>query len=140
MGFNVMVNFWAVLAAAVASIVIGAIWYGPLFGKPFMKASGMDKLSPEQQAEMKKKMFLPYLGQLLASIVMMYVLAWLMGALGAKTPANGFQVAFWVWLGFVVPVQFGQQIWGGKMILFWLGAGNMLLSLFAAGFLISIIK
>jgi hypothetical protein len=133
MEFNVNVNFWAVLVSAIASMVIGSIWYGPLFGKKFMSAIGMDTWSAEKKEAEKKKMGMTYLGQFLANLIMFYILGWLMGALGAKSATNGLQVAFWVWLGFVAPVQFGQQIWGGKMSLFWLGAGNMLLTLLAAG-------
>jgi hypothetical protein len=136
MSFNVAVNFWAVLASAVASMVVGSIWYGPMFGKMFMAAMGMDKWSPEKQDAEKKKMTKLYLGQFLASLVMFYVLAWLMGALGAKSPMSGVTVAFWVWLGFVVPVKFGDALWGGKMTMFWLGAGNMLLTLLVAGAII----
>ena len=38
-GFNP--NFLALLAAAASSLVIGFVWYGPLFGKAWMTASGM---------------------------------------------------------------------------------------------------
>jgi hypothetical protein len=31
------VNFLAILAAAVANLLLGFLWYGPLFGKPWMK-------------------------------------------------------------------------------------------------------
>ncbi len=140
MQFNVMVNFWAVLASAVASMVIGSIWYGPLFGKKFMSAMGMDSWSSEKKAAMKKSMGLTYLWQFLASILMFYVFAWLMGALGAKSAMDGIQAAFWVWLGFIVPLSLGNALWGGKMILFWLGIGNMLLTLGAAGVIIGIVK
>jgi hypothetical protein len=136
----VTINYWAVLISAVASMVIGSIWYGPLFGKMFMSAMGMDKLSPEQQAGMKKAMGMTYFIQFLASLLTFCVLAWLMSALGASTAMNGVQVAFWVWLGFVMPVQLGQQLWGGKMKLFWLGTGNMLLTLLAAGIIIGAMK
>jgi hypothetical protein len=38
---NVM-NLWAVLAAAVASLVLGGLWYSPvLFGNAWMHASGI---------------------------------------------------------------------------------------------------
>src|SRR3989344_1786224 len=101
MSFDVAVNIWAVLASAVASMVIGSIWYGPLFGKQFMHAMGMDTRSPEKQAEMKKGMAMPYLWQFVASVVMFYVFAWVMGVLGAVDLMAGVQAAFWVWLGFV---------------------------------------
>ncbi|MBI3232122.1 MAG: DUF1761 domain-containing protein [Candidatus Doudnabacteria bacterium] len=136
MSFEVSINFWAVLASAVASMIIGSIWYGPLFGKKFGSLMGMNSMTPQQQAEMKKGMGMTYAWQFIASLVMLYVFAWLTGALGAASVMGGIQAAFWVWLGFIVPVQFGQQLWGGKMALFWLGAGNMLATMLAAGMII----
>ena len=47
---NVIVNLWAVVACAVASMIIGSIWYGPLFGKAFMTATGMDQWTPEKKS------------------------------------------------------------------------------------------
>ena len=45
-------KFWAVLVSAVASMVIGSVWYGPIFGKVFTRAMGMDKKTPEEMAAM----------------------------------------------------------------------------------------
>jgi hypothetical protein len=42
-----VVNWLAVIAAAISMFVIGGIWYGPLFAKPWQKAAG---LSDEQLA------------------------------------------------------------------------------------------
>ena len=36
-----LLNIWAVLGSMVASIVFGFLWYGPLFGKPWMRLSGI---------------------------------------------------------------------------------------------------
>jgi Protein of unknown function (DUF1761) len=35
------INWLAVLVAAAAGFVVGGIWYGPLFGKAWMAATGM---------------------------------------------------------------------------------------------------
>jgi len=35
------INWLAVVAAAATGFVIGGIWYGPIFAKPWMAASGM---------------------------------------------------------------------------------------------------
>ena len=67
---------------------------------------------------------------------MFCVFAWLIGGLKQMSVAGGLSVAFWVWLGFVVPLKLGDALWGGKMTLFWLGIGNMLLTLLAAGAII----
>lgn len=133
---DIEINYLAVLAAAVASMVVGSVWYGPLFGKKFSSVMGFDKLSPEQQAEAKKGMALTYLWQFVASMLMFYVFAWVVAATKQLTLAGGLTAAFWVWLGFVVPVKFGDALWGGKMVLFWLGIGNLLVTLLAAGAII----
>ena len=39
---QVAVNYLAVLAAAIASMVIGFLWYGPLFGKQYMALMKFD--------------------------------------------------------------------------------------------------
>ncbi len=130
------INYLALIVAAIASMVIGSLWYGPLFGKAFMRAMGMDKPSGGEQAEMAKGMMISYAVQFVASLVMFYVLAMFMGDLGQLTVSGGMMVGFWAWLGFVVPVKLADALWGGKMILFWIGASNMLLTLLVAGAII----
>lgn len=127
------VSVLAVVVSAIASMIIGSLWYGPLFGKRFQKEMGMDAWSPEKQAEEKKKMGKLYAMQAIASLVMFYVLA----VFAAKSgDMSAMSVAFWVWLGFVMPTQLGNAIWGGSMTLFWIGTGNMLVTLLAAGAII----
>ncbi len=128
------VNILAVLVAAVASMVVGSIWYGPLFGKAFMSAMGADKWSPEErQAKMGKAMTMTYVVQFIASVVMFYVLAWVINGLGQGSLMGGLKAALWVWIGFIIPVKLGDALWGGKRTLFWLGIGNMLVTLLVAG-------
>jgi hypothetical protein len=43
------IHYWAVLVSAIVSMIIGSIWYGPLFGKLFMREMGMDTWSKEKQ-------------------------------------------------------------------------------------------
>lgn len=133
-------NYLAIFVSAIASMVVGSIWYGPLFGKQFMTAMGMDKWTAEQQQAMKKKMGFSYLMQFIASLVMFFVLASFMTGLGQLSLQGGLIAAFWVWIGFVVPIKLGDAIWGGKMIMFWLGIGNMLITLMVTGAIIGVWK
>jgi Protein of unknown function (DUF1761) len=49
------VNLWAVLGSAVATMVIGFLWYSPfLFAKPWMLAMGYDPADKAKIAEMQK--------------------------------------------------------------------------------------
>ncbi len=132
------ISYGAVLVSAVASMVIGSVWYGPLFGKQYMVALGMDQWTPEKKEAMKKSMMLAYAGQFGASLLMFFVLAWYTGLSDHPGVLGGINNAFWVWIGFVVPLKLGDALWGGKMVLFWLGIGNMFLTLLAAGAIIGV--
>lgn len=39
---QVAVNWFAVLAASLVGFAVGFLWYGPLFGAPWMRSLGMD--------------------------------------------------------------------------------------------------
>ena len=91
------VNFLAVVAAALAPMVIGGIWYGPLFGKLWMSAHGY---TPERLEEMKKGMGKAYGLSFVCYLVMATVLAILIGWLGAANVWTGLCFAFYCWLGF----------------------------------------
>lgn len=126
-------NYLGILVSAIVSMAIGSVWYGPLFGKQFAKAMGMDSMSQADKDRMKQNMMWPYIGQFVASLVMFFVLDWYIGSSSQMGAGAGMVNALWLWLGFVVPVKFGDAIWGGKMTLFWIGISNMLVTLLAAG-------
>lgn len=130
------VDFFAVVLSVVAAMVVGSVWYGPLFGKLFMKEMGMDSWSPEKQVAMRKSMGMSYLLQALGSFIMFYVLAGLIGGFGHLSLGGGVMTALILWAGFVVPLKLGDAIWGGNWKLFWLGIGNMFVTLIVAGAII----
>ena len=78
-----------------------------------------------------------YIGQFIASLVMFYVLGTFIVWSAPKLNVSfGMGIAFFMWLGFVLPVKFADILWGGKMSLFWLTSGNMLITMLAAGAII----
>jgi hypothetical protein len=97
---------------------------------------GMDTWSPEKQAEMKKTMGMSYALQFVASLVMFYVLARFIGGLEQMSVQGGIMTALWVWVGFVLPLEFGNTLWGGNKTLFKINTGNMLVTLIAVGAII----
>lgn len=108
-----VINYLAVLAAAVASIVLGFLWYGPLFGKTWTQLMGFDKKKMEQ---MKKKGMPKQTWALMivGTLVTSYVLAHFVDYLDAINIAGALQAAFWLWLGFIAPVQLGMVLWENK--------------------------
>lgn len=132
------VNNVAVVAAAVVSMVIGAAWYSPLlFGRLWMKLSGITEKSI---AEAKKKgMAKSYAIGFLAVLVMSYVLAHFVDYLGATTIAAGMQAGFWLWLGFVATVMVNSFLWEGKPVkLYLLNIAHYLVVLLVMGAILAV--
>lgn len=127
------VNLVAVLVAAIVNMVLGFLWYGPLFGKIWMKAMGYTQKDAEKmkkEGNMGKIYGLAFIG----GLVMAYVLAAFIGLIGANTAAAGAQVGFWAWLGFIVTKSFTDVLFEGKnWTAYYLSMGYQLVSLLAMG-------
>ena len=96
-----------VLVAAVATMVIGFIWYSPLvFARPWMRAMGYDPEDKAKLAEMQKGAGRMYAGSFLASLVSAFVLGKFIEITTVTTAPYGMKVGFAIWLGFVTTVQF----------------------------------
>jgi hypothetical protein len=63
------INWLAVVVAAASTFVLGGLWYGPLFGKTWMEASGMTE-ERAAQGNMAKIFGLSFLLQLLSAVVL----------------------------------------------------------------------
>src|SRR3989344_2277117 len=113
MAMTTDINYLAVLVAAVASMALGFLWYGPLFGKTWAQLMGFDK---KKMAEAKKKGMPKQTWVLMVAgtLVTSYVLAHFVDYLDATNVAGALQAGFWLWLGFIVPVQLGMVLWEGK--------------------------
>ena len=106
-------NYLAVLVAAIASFVIGWIWYAkPVFGNLYHKLGG--------SMGSKKGMGSKIVSQLIVSLVTAYVLAMFTGLLSATTFSAGIVVGFWAWLGFAGATTMGNVIWGKQSFKLWL--------------------
>ena len=101
------VPWLAVLVCGIAAMIIGGVWYGPLFGKMWMMGMGWDPNNRELMASKKKGMALAYLQMFILALVQAYVLARI---------APSLKGAFWIWLGFILPLKYGDKLWGGKAL------------------------
>ena len=127
MVLEVNVNYFAVIAAAVASMAVGMIWYGPLFGKAWMKIQGITKKSMKG---MKLKPAQAMTGGFIVSLVTAYVLAHFVGSVQATTIGAASRLAFWLWLGFAMPITIGSYLWENKPFkLFLINGAHWLVSL-----------
>ncbi|MBI2106195.1 DUF1761 domain-containing protein [Candidatus Woesearchaeota archaeon] len=106
------INLLSVLVAAAANFVLGFLWYGPLFGKIWMK---LMKFSEKDLEEGKKKgMTKNFIMGFISTLIMVYILAYLMQALLYNSISQVIFLAFLTWLGFVGTVTFSSVLWEGK--------------------------
>ncbi len=109
---TIIVNYWAVLVAAIAQMIIGALWYSPaLFGKQWMS---MMNLTEESMKSKKKEAQRGYVLMFVSAVVMCYVLANFVVYAKATTMLDGMLTGFWLWLGFIATVTLGGFLWEGK--------------------------
>ncbi|MEP7379845.1 MAG: DUF1761 domain-containing protein [Chloroflexota bacterium] len=122
-------NWVAVIVAAVVGMVVGIIWYMPMvFGKRWSDSVGrplpsMTSMNPTVTV-----------GALVMPLVMAYVLALLIGGVGANSLVNGAIVGFLAWLGFSAMTALNAFIYDGRNST-WLmiTAGYSLVALVAMG-------
>ncbi len=129
------INYWAVLVCGIAAMVTGFLWYGPLFSKAWAREMGWSGMSPEQESQMKEKAKTAYPQQFVGALLMAYVFAHVIIAFAragnVEVDLNlGLMGAFFSWLGFIVPVKWGDTLWAGKSKkLFWIDSLYLLLNL-----------
>mgnify|MGYP003394409019 FL=1 len=133
---TVDVNYLAVLIAAIVSMVLGFLWYSPMVvGKQWMKLKGYTAESlKKEQKEMSKFYALSFVLALVTAYVLTHVMAMAMNFFNYTPLSTGLTSAFWMWLGFVMPVQASAQIFGEKKWgLLVIDSGYQLLSLLGMG-------
>ena len=92
MEFFAQVNWIAVVVGGVFNMALGSLWYGPLFGKAWLRAIGK---SPDEIESSATMYVLPFLAGLVAA----YVLAALVAGLGITVWWQGIVIGAAVWLG-----------------------------------------
>jgi hypothetical protein len=129
------VNVWAMLGAAVASMVIGFLWYSPLlFAKPWMIAMGYDPEDKARIAELQKGAWRLYGIDFLCSLLGAFVLGKITFHLGVSTFYYGMKVGLAVWAGFVATVQLTDTLFGKRPFkLFLINTGYQLVCYLAMG-------
>ena len=129
------INFWAVLVAAIATMILGFLWYSPLlFARPWTRLMGIDPDDKAKLAEMQKDAGKLYGISFVASVVSAIVLAKIIDITSVNTIAYGMKIGFAVWLGFVATVQLTGALFGKQPVkLFLINTGYQLICYLAMG-------
>lgn len=97
-------NYLAIVVAAVAAWLSGALWYS-LLSKHWLAAQGMTvEEAKAKHAALKgtPAAWMPFVLVFIAELIIAYVLAGLLGHLGAWSVRGGIIAAAIVWFGFVL--------------------------------------
>ena len=108
-----MEGLWVILGLTAFSIILGILWYGPLFGKKFSWANDWPDFN---------------------------LLGWFVETLGS---ANAVETALWLWFGFILPIMAGNAVWNmqpnkKKLTILFIGLSYQLVLMAVAGYVFSL--
>jgi hypothetical protein len=133
MSTHIKINHLAVWTAFVVLTALGFIWYGPLFGDPWMAMVGLDMATVEANPPGAGI----WISNIVATIVPLYTLAWLFVRLeidsGVRGAGHGLLIAFsFVYLSVLTGNLFAQRPYA----LTWITGGYSMAALTIAGFIL----
>ena len=129
------INYPAVGVAALATILIGVLWYSPmLFGGLWAKAHGYSK---EQLRETAGRAFMV---SLFCYLVIAFVLAMLVSYTGVSTVRQGAFLGFLVWIGFLATLGLTAHMHshGKPLSIYLIDAGYQLVYAVAMGVVLAV--
>ena len=103
-----------IIIGAVVNFIFGFLWYGPVFGKQWMKLSG---ITPEQMEGGKKEgMMGKMIISAILSLVTASVVSWLLPVLVPASFSSFLKYILILWLGFIFPIQMRGNLWEKKSL------------------------
>ncbi len=109
-------NWISLFVAALAAFFVGFLWHGPVFGKQWMK---LMKITPQDMEKGKKKMAGKMHWYMIAAFIQQLVVAIVIGLMlqgGLLTVIMALQLAFLLWLGFIVTTLLNGVLWEQRTI------------------------
>ncbi len=99
------------LVSAASFLIVGMVWYGPLYGRQWRHLSGITIDSIKMHG---LPMWKAMLGGILTAFVQSFMLLQVMNLAGAQTVFAAWYIAFMVWLGFYATQCAAPFLWEGK--------------------------
>lgn len=125
----------------VFSVILGFVWYGPLFGKQWMKLSGI--VMPDQKPSMSvmlKPIILSFIGAILMTSILSFSIVFHNVYYMTSGIVPALSMAFLLWLGLIVPAYLNITGWEGKTwALFFINTGYWLVFMLVAATAIAVL-
>ena len=131
------INYIAVLLAALATMILGALWYSKLlFGSTWMRLIGRTEEEIRQSGTYRAYFFMT-----ITAIIMAFVLAMIFDLTGTLTVVDAVQNAFWLWLGFIATSTLSTVLYENRSPqLYWIFASYQLVAMIIMGLIIVAFK
>lgn len=119
-------SWLAVILATIVAFMIGAIWYGPLFGEVWQAASGMTE--ERTSASMERKGIMMWVSGLAITFGQAIGVLMVIHLAGAKRLPACLKAAFFLWLTVAAPIMGYACTWQDYPIEgFWVDASSALI-------------
>lgn len=131
------VNWLAVIACVVISMISGSIWYNPkTFFPAWWAVVGNGRSQPGME-----NMGMTWGLTVLSSAVQAFAMGFMVNALEVNTAAGGARLGFMLWLGFIAPTYLVNKLFAGHGLKVWLiEIGNHFVNFLIFGALLAVWK
>lgn len=131
------INWLAVVACVIISMISGSIWYNPkTFFPAWWAVVGGGRSQPGME-----NMGLTWGLTVVSSFVQAVSMAFMVKAMGGTTVASGAMVGFMLWLGFIAPTYLVNKLFAGHGLKIWaIEIGNHLVNFLLFGALLTVWK
>lgn len=137
---SVNINWLAIVLATAAAMAIGSIWYGPLFGKRWMKLVNL------KEKDTKTGWQVPMLTMTVMAFVQAFILRHFIVYTSYFYPdmselSIGLVTALWAFVGFVLPVVLSANMFARRPNdLTQIELGNQIVTLLAIGAILGVMS
>jgi hypothetical protein len=129
------INWLAVAACVIASMLSGTLWYNPkTFFPTWWKGIGKSDQDAPGSSNMALTWGLTVLSSFVQAVAMALMVNAMGGLMGGANLVSGIGVGFMLWLGFVAPTNLVNKLFAGHGLKIWaIEAGNHLLNFLLFG-------
>ena len=126
---RIRLNWWAILAAALATFFLEAVWY-TAFQKPWLRGISSTQ---EQLMSSGVNPAIPYATAFVMAAVIAAAISCIIQLTGAQTVLRGIRIGAYVWISFVFTTFATEYAFEVKPGLFGINAGFWLFGMMLAG-------
>jgi hypothetical protein len=121
-------NHLAVLITVILHQILGYLWYGVLFFKPWVDGLG------KRPDEINQKDPYPFIVDIVGWFIAAYLIAWLIKRTNSNSGFKGARLGFVLWLGVALPAIWPHYAFAGvRASVIWIDLMNLLVALVMTG-------